>query len=253
MPTQSRLLHRLEELVPGLPDGRLGLLTEMATALGREVVSEVATGSDLATPAFDADFSGRLLLFHAMHDAPLTKKTFEYTFVGALRADGREAHATANAVHAGEDVVADGVKFSLKTEGGKSIRRDAVHISKLMEARWIRECRTGRDFAAGVREHVVGHLQHYERIVTLRSFRGAGRVTYELVEIPRDVLLRVGDLRARDFSPRTRSGGSGVTVTDEHGDRLFTLTIDGGSEKITVGRLTLDACEVHAAWTVELT
>jgi hypothetical protein len=245
-------LLRLEELVAALPSSRVELLADMAHALQRPVVSEVALGSDLVTAEFNDDFSGRLLLFHAMHDAALTKKTFEYFFCGASRAAGRKATQTENGVHPGEDVVVDGVKFSLKTEGGKSISANALHISKLMEARWIRECRTGDDFCRLTHDRVLDHLRHYERIVSLRSFQTKTHVSYELVEVARSLLDRVGALRPSDFSARTNNGSSSATVVDPQGRGLWVLSLDGSVEKVTVRSLDIGHCRVHARWRVGL-
>ena len=249
---KNEILNDLLNHASGLSEGRLALLVEMADALGRSVRATVNPRSDLVNGEFESDFSGRLLLFHAMHDAALTKKTFEYFFVGANRSAGREASQTVNDVHPGEDVVVDGTRYSLKTEGGKSIRGDSLHISKLMEARWIRECRGGDDFNREVRDKVIGHLAHYQRIVSLRSFTTRSAYKYELVEIPKSLLLRAGYLSPRSFSARTKNGSSSADVVDDRGRRLFVLSLDGSVEKVTVRSLAKSACIVHAEWTVSV-
>lgn len=138
---KASALEQLEALMGSLPEEEVNLLVEMGRALCRSVsvridrsarsargtarrralcrnVSvRIDPGSDIVTAPFERDFSGRLLLFHAMHDAALTKKTFEYFFCGASRAAGRTAVQTPNCVHAGEDAVIGGQKFSLNTEG----------------------------------------------------------------------------------------------------------------------------------------
>jgi hypothetical protein len=240
----------LTDLLAAMPAGRVVLLTEMAKALQRPITVSVAGDSDIVSEAFASDFTGRLLLFHAMHDAALTKKTFEYFFCGASRAAGRSAHHTENAVHAGEDITVDGVKFSLKTEGGKSISTKAVHISKFMEARWIRECRTGDDFCRLSHERILDHLKHYERIVTLRAFESGDYIKYDLVEIPRVLLEKIGTLRPFDFSVRSENGSSSAIVKGENGENLFTLSLDGSVEKVTVRNLLVNHCRIHAQWSV---
>lgn len=242
----------LEQLIGGLSEERVELLAEMANSLRREISSEVAPDSDIVTAKFDQDFSGRLLLFHAMHDAALTKKTFEFFFCGASRAAGRTAVLTGSGVHPGEDAVIDGQKFSLKTEGSKSIRRTEVHISKLMEASWIREGLTTVDLCRLARERIGAHLSHYERILTLRSFQDGDFVEYELVEIPHEILLRVAALAPAVFSSRTPKGSSSATVRNEQGEAFFVLSLDGSVEKVTVRRLDIRRCKVHARWRVNL-
>jgi hypothetical protein len=236
-----------------MPPGRVSLLVEMAKALERQVQSRVDPSSDIVTPDFESDFSGRLLLFHAMHDAALTKKTFEYFFRGACRAAGRTAEITENSVHPGEDVIVDGQKFSCKTEGGKSIRRDIIHISKFMEARWIRECNTGADFCRLTRSKVGDHLAHYERIVSFRSFLSWNHVDYELIEIPKQVLAGIDSLDPSDFSRRTKNGSSSATVQNRRGQSTFVLSLDGSVEKVTIRMLGTRFCQRHATWRVMLT
>ena len=249
---KASALEQFEALMGGLPEEKINLLVEMGRALCRRVSVRIDPGSDIVTASFERDFSGRLLLFHAMHDAALTKKTFEYFFCGASRAAGRTAVQTQNSVHAGEDAVIDGQKFSLKTEGGKTIRRTFAHISKLMEARWIRECASESDFCECAHRRIVAHLMHYERILSLRSFQTGRTWEYELVEIPRKVLLRISTLNPGDFSARITNGSSRATVRGEQGEPLFVLSMDGSVEKVTVRNLDVRSCVVHARWQVVL-
>jgi hypothetical protein len=243
-------LAELTAIARELPVHRLGVLAQAAQALQREIQVEVGEGSDIASDAFVEDFSGRLLVYHAFHEQKLTKKTFEFVFRGASRAAGRSADITASAVNPGADVKVDGVAYSLKTEGAKSMTKKAIVVSKFMEARWIRECRTGADFAREVRDRVVEHLGKYERILTLRAFETQRAFEYSLVEIPLSLLERVGELEADDFTPRTKSGGSSAKVR-VGGQPAFTLRLDGSVEKVTLGSLQTRLCTHHATWKVE--
>jgi hypothetical protein len=243
-------LAALTQVAANLTPQRQALLLELAEALTRTIDVTIDRGTDILTPAFVEDFTGRVLAYHAMHEEKMTKKTFEYVFCGASRAAGRAAEITGSAVNAGADVTVDGSKFSLKTEAAQGISAEAITISKLMEARWIRECRTGADFAREVSSHVGGHLEHYERMLTLRAFDLAdGTVEYNLVEIPLAVLRQVKALRASDFSERTKNGGSSAKVT-VNGRPAFTLRLDGSVEKITVSGLRVDVCRRHGTWRV---
>ncbi len=233
-----------------LSDARLGALVELAISLSREVRVDVAAGSDLATPEFVDELSEHLLVHHATTDRKLTKKAFEFAFRAACRARRWAAELDANPNNPGADVTADGVAFSLKTEGAKDMARDKITISKLMEARWIRECRTGEQFRAAVADHVVDHLDEYERILVLRAFESDTEFTYDLMEIPVDLLSRVADLSAEDFRPRTKSGGSSARVRVD-GARAFTLGLDGSVEKVTVNGLVTSLCVRHGTWVVD--
>ncbi len=246
--TNPRSLEALARAADALAPERVELLLDMAAALKRPVLSWRSSDSDLICPIAEGSFAGSLLLFHAMHHVALTKKSFEFILGAALRAAGRAVHQTECVVHQGEDLTVDGVRLSLKTESGKGIRTSTVHISKLMEARWIRECRSRSDFCRLSQERVVGHLRQYDRILSLRSFVSHEKVRYELVEVPVRLLLGIGTLCPQDFSTRTASGSSSAIVTDEQGEQLFALSLDGSVEKVTVRNLALAKCRVHARW-----
>jgi len=242
-------IERLLRAATRLHPQRLDVLLELAVALGRDVAVSVDPDSDLMTPEFVEDFSARLIAYHALHEQKLTKKTFEFVFQGACRAAGQNAKITSSPVNPGADITVDGVPFSLKTEGARSMSRAKISISKLMEARWIRECRSSQDFAQETVAHVVEHLQSYRRMLVLRAFSVAAGFEYHLVEIPLDVLMQVQHLTAADFSPRTDNGGSSAHV--HVGDAIaFTLRLDGSVEKVTVSGLQIEFCMKHGVWRV---
>ncbi|MBY0523369.1 MAG: hypothetical protein K2R98_08215 [Gemmataceae bacterium] len=157
-----------------------------------------------------------------------------------------------NPVNAGHDITVDGVAFSMKTEAGASISATHLKISKFMEARWIRECKTGVDFHRGMAK-LLKHLSHYQRIIVLRVFHvtePVAGVRYDLVEIPHRLLSRVSTLNPVDFSPRRVSGTSRATVK-LGGQDAFHVRLDGSVEKVTIDRLDIQRCRPHASWTVE--
>src|SRR5690606_21528118 len=102
-------------------------------------------------------------------------------------------------VHRGADLEVDGRYYSLKTEAAKGLNPKSITISKLMEARWIRDLGGPEDAPGQVRQRILSHLQEYERIFMLRSYGDETRVRYDLREIPKDVLSAVENLDARDF------------------------------------------------------
>ncbi|RIK08229.1 MAG: hypothetical protein DCC49_09200 [Acidobacteria bacterium] len=240
----------LIDLAESLPLRQLEKLLRVAQALAEGIETTVAADSDLLSSAFVNDFSDSLLVYHATHTQRLTKKAFEFAFRDASEAAGREATITSNQVNPGADVLVDGVKYSLKTEGAQGISSLTVTISKLMEAAWIRDCVTGEDFAREASRRIAEHLGSYDRILVLRSFAEiGGDVRYDLVEIPVAVLLNVRGLSAADFKPRSGRGStSAVVVLD--GAAAFTLTLDGSVEKVTIRNLRLDLCQVHGTWRI---
>jgi len=227
----------LENIIKTLSKNRKRLLTEMANALLSRVESVIYEDSDICLPEFAMNFQDRIVLYHAMNDEVMKKKTFEYAFKGAMEAAGGKAHLVNDPTNPGNDVEVDGTKFSLKTEASGSISRGNITISKLMEARWIRDCHSGDEFAESVKARVVTHLNEYERIVMLRAFKinhPRKGFEYHLIEIPRDLLLMCGNLTGQDFSERTKNGSSSADIFNNRWERLWRLSLDGSVEKVTV-------------------
>lgn len=208
--------------------------------------------SDLVSEAFMDEFTDRLTMYQYFNHEPMSKKAFEYALVAASNAAGRPAFVNTKSTDPAQDVVISGQNFSCKTEAALGISRVKLTISKLMEARWIRPCMTGEDFQAGVRRHVLAHLGKYERMIILRAYRNLPSVDYDLLELPLDLLRRVGDLEASAYGPRgAKSGGCSTEITID-GQRAFTLVLDGSVEKVTIRDLLVRRCIIHASWRVRL-
>ncbi|MFC2156514.1 hypothetical protein ACFLT9_01625 [Acidobacteriota bacterium] len=237
-----------------LTKSRKILIREMLEALNRQVFSKINEDSNLCRPEFTDNFRDRLLLYHAFNADILNKKTFEFTFAKASEAAGREARIVSNPVNPGSDVIVNGTHYSLKTEASKGIKREKITISKLMEARWIRECRTKTDFDRLVKEKVLSHLKRYERILILRAYQtGTSRrsVEYQLVEIPLAILNSIKNLKSDDFSLPTKNNSSRASVKNES-TTVFDISLDGSVEKVTIRNLKLSVCFEHAIWRIEI-
>lgn len=240
------------DILKDLTSTQVDIVKEISDALRQKVESKVDKTSDICTSRFEESFQNRLVLYHALNEQPLTKKTFEYTFARSMKACGKHATVIDDPTNPGKDVVVDGVNFSLKTEAARNIRRSAITISKLMEARWIRNCRSGQDFLDHVHSRIVPHLQQYDRILTLRAFKqGDTLVHYYLVEIPKDLLLACSQLTADAFRARTPNGSTSADVL-KSSTRLFRLSLDGSVEKVTVRNLNVSLCKTHGEWKVPL-
>ena len=82
-----------------------------------------------------------------------------------------------------------------------------------METRWIRECKSLEDFANGITNRVVVHLQKYQRILMLRAYDlSESEIKYDLIEIPHGLLLEIGNLTTNDFPTKTAGGPSRADV-----------------------------------------
>jgi type II restriction enzyme len=192
-------------------------------------------------------FSTRLAAHHASSGVALKKENFEHILEQSFKRAGHDARRTDSMVHRGADLEVDGRFYSLKTEAAKGLNTKSITISKLMEARWIRDINGPDDVPGQVRRRILSHLDEYERIFMLRSYGDEERVRYDLREIPKDVLAAVADLEADDFGKITRAGGTGadVRVNDR---KAFRLVLDGSVEKITISGLSIEFCPLHAWW-----
>lgn len=217
----------------------------------------------LATPAgpgfyvdqrFAEAFALRLRLFHSLHSPAeaMTKKAFEFAFEFAAKAAGHEASIDPSSTTEASDIVVDGAGFSLKTEAARGIAKGHITISKLMESLWTKHCKTIGDFLAGIQQHVVPRVEHSQRFFVLRAFgrlATAGVIEYELVEVPRDLLLAMQDVKAEHFGPITRAKGTRVQVQYD-GAPAYTLVFDGSDQKVTVRQLPTSRCVTHLRWTL---
>ncbi|MBP0021536.1 MAG: helix-turn-helix domain-containing protein [Cyanobacteria bacterium SBLK] len=250
------LFKKLAETIKLLDPSKQKVLLEMAEAMNVEVEHSISSDSDLLVSEFATDFSNRLLIHHATHREKLNKKSFEYAFVAACQAAQKQAQIVDNPSNPGEDVIVESQKFSLKTQSSAKLTSSSpITISKLMEAAWLRDCKTVEHIEQGVKKHVVAHLKQYERILMLRSYNYQNsKIEYALIEIPHELLLKVSDLSVEDFSKRTPRGGSSAKVTeiDINGNSkvAFTLRLDGSVEKIMIIDLALEFCLIHGSWII---
>lgn len=179
----------------------------------------------------------------------LFEKWYEYIILASSNSTGKTAKLTTNSNYSGQDIIIDNVAFSLKTEGSKSIKKDELTISKLMEARWIRDCKTKQQFVQGIQDHIMSHLSSYERIFCLRSFNKDDYLEYELVEIPLDLLKLVSQIKSSNIGPLTKNGGCSANVMHQW-KKAFTLRLDGSVEKVTIANLRIENCIRHAVWKI---
>lgn len=230
------------------------LLLGVLQGVRRPIEQVLAADSDLVTPELADRFALRLRLFHALHDPGevLTKRAFEFAIVAAAKATGRPARVTKSATNPGTDAVIDGVEFSLKTEAAAAIQPRRIKISKLMESAWTKGYVSCQQFVDEGVPQIVGHLERYERILVLRAFgrlEDTGFVRYDLVEIPRDVLLQIHHARSEDCAGPSPKGNIRVAV-QYRGQPAFTLLSDGSDQKITISGLNTELCILHGSWTI---
>ena len=147
-PVNEGAKARLTKKIQSLDDPTCAVLETIVAGLSARFVEVIDSDTDIVTEPFAKNFRIRLQLHHATHEEVFKKKTFEFAFKAASIVAGRTAEMDEDVTSAGYDLKVDDVRFSLKTEAGKTTSGTHIKISKLMEARWIRECRTGQDYLA---------------------------------------------------------------------------------------------------------
>lgn len=137
-------------------------------------------------------------------------------------------------------------RLSLKSTAAKNMSRRTLHISKLTEAAWIQDART----AKARREHTLKLFRQYQRavgqIIMLRAFReGNDEVPsqYQLVEIPVRIFNSIQN------APLSAFERDAPVIECHVGEQVAAVVaIDRSDAKITVRRVQLSACIVHAEW-----
>ncbi len=208
--------------------------------------------SDLILPCVLEAFGDVLQIHHCYSAEALSKDRFEYALERVLNGCGIPAQR-ARRGNPGYDLRIWDTQVSLKTQADKSIQREFLHISKFMElgkGKWATE-----EDVAGLRERFFRHMDSYERILQLRRLTATESFQeYELVEIPKSLLLRAatGHIEMKHDSRQDPKPAICNVIDNETGGRLFQLYFDAGSErKLQIKHLAKHNCIVHAQWGIK--
>jgi DNA-binding MarR family transcriptional regulator len=252
MRSRSRHEYNLTEIIATLTPAQKRLLAHIGNAMSRPVAREIAPDSDILIADVEIAIANQLALHHATHDEKLNKKSFEYLLKYAFDAANIDTLMTANTTFAGHDLVAGGVRYSLKTQADRNISAKGIYIQKLMEARWIRDSNNPIDLLQELKERLARHLNEYDRILVLRAFsQPLDKVRYDLVEVSKATIAEALKLKPEDLSAKNSFGSTGADVKDARGT-AFRILLDGSVEKIRIFNLRVDRCKIHGAWTVSL-
>lgn len=117
-------------------------------------------------------------------------------------------------------------------------------MTRLTEAAWIQDARTPRDRRARIRELFRSYQRAVDAIIMLRAFRKEGVPhRYQLLKIPTTLFASVQQAPIDVFQRDAPS------IDCEYGGKLAAvIAIDRSDAKITVKRIQLSACTVHAEW-----
>ncbi len=194
------------------------------------------------------NFGDAMRVHHSFSAEPFTKDKFEYVLVSVLKLSGQTAEL-AKKGNPGHDATINDLRVSLKTQADSGIKEDEIWMSKFMElgkGKWGSRIQD----LEGLRDQFLEHLEHYERILSLRALAKAPEWKYELVEIPKALLLMAREGTLEVMRKSTQSPKPGYChVSDKKGNLLFDLYFDAGSErKLQIKKLKKSLCRVHATW-----
>lgn len=244
---KKRLIEGLVKAIPELTAGQLQWLERVVQVFAADCIFRLGNG-DLFDETTLQNFGDAMRVHHAFSSEPFSKDKFEYVLVKVLKMSGHTA-SLAPKGNPGHDASADGVKLSLKTQADKAVKKGTIWISKFMELGKGNWGDSPNDLV-GLRAQFLSHMTAYDRILTLRALAKAPQWKYELVEIPKALLMEAkgGELRMMMGSKQYPKPGY-CYVRNAAGKTVFDLYFDGGSErKLQIKKLSKDLCTVHATW-----
>lgn len=247
-------VRQISETLKTLTTEQLNLIEVIAAqfTVPFDKITRLST-SDLISNKFMQNFGDMLRIHHCMSKEPFTKDKFEYAFEKILLQCGLNAKLASRG-NPGHDITINGVNVSLKSQADRNINPDSIHISKFMELGKGTWGDSPSDLI-GLRQHFFDHMHSYDRIFTLRCLSHTEQFHYELVEIPKSLLLEAenGILKMKLDSKQNPKPGY-CHVLDENGKMKFQLYFDGGTErKLQIKYIKKSLCKVHAEWKFTLT
>jgi type II restriction enzyme len=248
MTTERR--RRIEELVkkiPTLTDGQIYWIESVIRVLESPHSFKIVRDGFFNKTALE-DFGDALRIHHSFSAEPFSKDKFEFVLEKVLNMSGHSA-SLAPRGNRGYDIVIDRVKVSLKTQADKGIQKDKIWISKFMELGKGHWGDDPKDLYR-LRDLFLAHLGGYQRIMILRALEKGPRWRYELVEIPKKVLMAAasGEIEMKTDSTQFPKPGYCYVRTPKKQD-MYQLYFDaGGERKLQVKNLSKKYCVVHATW-----
>jgi type II restriction enzyme len=239
---RQQRIERLISAIPSLSDYRLELVDRIIGVFRTASRFNGSTDSQLITQQVLEDFGDILRVHHSFSREPFSKDKFEYALERVLRESNVNAQLAPRGAR-GYDLAIDSERFSLKTEAARAIRENTIHISKFME---LGSGKWGDDpnDLLGLRDQFIANLAGIQRVLILRALRkGEPDYRYELVEIPKSLLLKAVTGRLEMKRNSKQNPKPGYCYVEENGDLLFSLYFDGGGErKLQIKSLSKNLC-----------
>ena len=249
MLTLEELKARLETFSPV----QIEFVAQVVESLSDAPEAEIkAPGTWLTEqPEWIEYFGLALSVHHSATTVPLGLKSFESVFQNACEHIGWRVETPESATHRfldlavypGEEPVR---RLSLKSTAARRLSPTFLHISKLTEAAWIQDVRSARDRRQRTQALFREYEEHVTQIVMLRAFREAADDVphrYQLVEVPTSIFDSLQNASVEAFA----SDAPAVPCLVD-GEEAAVVALDRSDAKITVRRVRLDACTVHAEW-----
>lgn len=245
---REKTIEEILKVIPELRDGQLAWLGRLTEIFNSPMKCITSPSSDLVTEAIVDYFGNALMFHHCFSVESFSKDKFEYVLEQSFIANNKEAKRAPKG-NPGHDITIENVGFSLKTQADKNIQHDVVHISKFMElgkGNWSDK----PEDLNGLREQFLTHMESYERILTLRNLRAGHGWHYELVEIPKALLMEAVDGKMEMKTDSTQNPKPGYCRVFNQNNKLkFSLYFDGGTErKLQIKGLDKTLCKVHCEW-----
>ena len=249
---QPNMNEKFREIAPkleSLTDSQLEWIGAFVDQFGLPYEFVRDAQSDVITDNVLNGLGDLLRIHHAMSRQALSKAPFEYAFEKALNRSDISAQLAVSATNPGHDITIAGTRASLKTEAAAAIREHSIHISK-----WMEMGKGDWDPPNVQFPRFLSHLAGYERIFVLRCLKRINsRYHYELVEIPKALLLEVRKENVKPAaSTRQATMPHYCEIRDADDRKKFSLYFDAGTErKLQIKDLRKDLCIVHATWRFE--
>jgi len=246
--TRNQRIDRLIAALPELSDYRLQLVDRIIGVFQSEKNFVRSATSKLITPQVLEDFGDVLRLHHSFSREPFSKDKFEYALERVLLEAKAEAQLAPRGTR-GYDIRIGHERFSLKTEAAKAIKEHTIHISKFMELGGGQWGDNPEDLI-GLRDQFLTNLSGIQRILILRALKkGEPVYKYELVEVPKPVLLKAANGRLEMRLCSKQNPKPGYCHVEDSNTLLFSLYFDGGGErKLQIKKLRKDLCTIHGSW-----
>ena len=246
--TLAEIKAKLDEFSPA----KIRFVADVVDSLANPHQADIRQQQTWLTSSTDwiEYFGLALSVHHGSTTEPLGLTAFENVFRNACESVGWNLSPVGSATQRFVDLVIApntrrAKRLSLKSTAAKNIAYSTAHISKLTEAAWIQDTRTPRTR----RDQLLHLFTEYQRavdsIVMLRAFRKHGPAVdrYQLIEIPTNIFDSIQD------APISRFDSDKPAIPCEvEGQTVAVVAVDRSDAKITVKRIQLSSCVVHAEW-----